>query len=94
MLMSGRRRHERFQPGRPWDGHVCVRRDVIVQLQADGHLVAIGSAPSVVGERLRLDVASGEQALAIDVEVVDSRPVILAGGLRHRVELEVLDGGR
>jgi hypothetical protein len=88
--MSGRRRHERFRPARPWDGQLTVLRDVHVQPEADGHLTALSLAPGVVGEELRLDIASGDRSAALAVRVVESRPVILSGGVRHQVRLQVL----
>jgi hypothetical protein len=94
MLTSGRRRSERFAPGEPWDGSVSVMRDVIVQLESDGRLVAFAEAAGVVGEVMRLDLSGGGDALALDVEVLDSRPVIVECGVRHRVRLEVVADGR
>ncbi len=88
--MSGRRRHERFRPGRPWDGRLNVLRDVHVQAGTDGHLTALAHTPGVVGEELRLDLAGGSRVLTLRVRVVESRPVILSGGLRHQVRLQVL----
>ena len=89
--MSGRRRYERFRPAGPWDGRLSVLRDVHVQEQADGRLVALGHAPGVIGEELRLHLAGGGEAMTLTVKVVESRPVILEGALLHQVELEVLE---
>jgi hypothetical protein len=69
-------------------------RDVVVHVQDDRRLVAFGGAPGVVGEVLRLDVSGGGDSLALDVEVLESRPVILGGTVRHRVELEVIERAR
>lgn len=92
--MSGRRRHERFAPAQPWDGALKVLRDVIVQEELDGGLVAFGQAPGVVGEQLTLDMAGGGYVVTLAVRVRESRPVILEGRVRHRVRLEVLDRSR
>lgn len=91
MQTSGRRRHERYSPGEPWDGRISVMRDVIVQNEGGGRLVAFGGAAGVVGEVMRLDLSGGGDRLALDVEVLDSRPVVLAGAVRHRVQLEVIE---
>jgi hypothetical protein len=88
--MAGRRRSERFRPAGPWDGRLRVLRDVHVQEESDGRLVALGHAPGVVGEELRLDLAGGGHALTLTVRVVECRPVILGGALLHQVELEVV----
>jgi hypothetical protein len=69
-------------------------RDVVLHVQDDGGLVAFGGAAGVVGEVLRLDVSGGGDSLALDVEVLDSRPVILGGTVRHRVQLEVIERAR
>jgi hypothetical protein len=69
-------------------------RDVVLQVQDDGRLVAFGGAAGVVGEVLRLDVSGGGDSLALDVEVLESRPVILGGTVRHRVQLEVIERAR
>jgi len=63
-------------------------RDVIVQVDHDheNRLVAFGGAAGVVGEVMRLDLSGGGDALALDVEVLDSRPVVLGGSVRHRVD--------
>jgi hypothetical protein len=91
MQTSSRRRHERYSPGQPWNGRVSVMRDVLVQLEASGRLVTFGVAAGVVGEIMRLDLSGGGDTLALDVEVVDSRPVIFGGAVRHRVQLEVIE---
>ena len=88
--MSGRRRYERFQPTQPWDGHLRVLQDVIVQLDSAGQLVAFGHLPGVIGEVVRLDLSGGGRAISLDVRVDESRPVIVDGGVRHRLSFEVV----
>ena len=92
--MSGRRKHERFAPGQPWDGTIKVLRDVIVQRGAGGSLVAIGQVPGVIGEHLTLDLAGGGHRVTCRVQVRESRPVIVDGSVRHRIQLDVLEGSR
>lgn len=92
--MSGRRRHERFAPAHPWDGAMKVLRDVIVQRDGEGGLVAIGQVPGVVGEHLVLDLAGGGHVVTCVVCVEESRPVILDGSVRHRMRLGVLERRR
>jgi hypothetical protein len=89
--MSGRRRHPRFAPAQSWDGAVRILRDVIVQAEPDGRLVAIGHAPGVAGEELALELDGGGHSVSLRVQVLESRPVILDGGVRHRIQLEILD---
>jgi hypothetical protein len=92
--MSGRRRHERFAPGQPWDGTIKVLRDVIVQREVGGRLVAIGQVPGVIGEHLTLDLAGGGHRVTCRVQVKESRPVIVDGSVKHRIQLDVLEGSR
>ena len=92
--MSGRRKHERFAPGQPWDGTIKVLRDVIVQREPGGSLVAIGQVPGVIGEQLILDLAGGGHRVTCRVQVRESRPVIVDGSVRHRIQLDVLEGRR
>ena len=90
VAMSGRRQHERFQPGQPWDGTLRVMRDVIVQ-EAAGELVTIGHAPAAIGELLTLDLTGGGHVVTCRVRVQESRPVIMDGHVRHRIRLVVLE---
>lgn len=89
--MSGRRSHPRFAVTNPWGGVIKILRDVVVSRTERGELLAVSNAPAIVGETLSLDLIGGGQAVAIKVQVVDSRPVIVDGAVRHRVRLLPLD---
>lgn len=88
--MAGRRRDQRYAPASPWDGSLRVLRDVIVHEEPEGTLVAFGRSPGVVGEELTLDLAGGGRVVRLAVRVLDSRPVVLEGGVRHRMRLDVV----
>jgi hypothetical protein len=90
VFMSGRRSHPRFAVATPWDGAVRVLREVVIQRSGDDELVAIGHLPAVVGEEMTLDVLSAGSTLEVRVRVLDSRPVIVDGSVRHRVRLAVV----
>jgi hypothetical protein len=79
----------RFSVSNPWGGVIRTLRDVVVQRTGPYECVAIAHAPGVVGETLRLDLLGGGQVLALDVRVIESRPVIVDGTVRHRVRLAV-----
>jgi hypothetical protein len=79
----------RFSVSAPWGGVIRTLRDVVVQRTGPYECVAITHAPGVVGETLRLDLLSGGQTLGLDVRVIESRPVILEGTVRHRLRLAV-----
>jgi hypothetical protein len=67
-----------------------VLQDVIVQLESAGQLVAFGHVPGVVGEMVRLDLSGGGRTMSLDVRVGESRPVIVDGGVRHRLSFDVI----
>jgi hypothetical protein len=89
--MSGRRRNPRFAPAQAWEGAVRILRDVIVQAEPDGQLMALGQAPGVAGEELDLELAGAGESVSLRVQVVDSRPVIFDGGVRHWIRLQILE---
>jgi len=67
-----------------------VLQDVIVQLEPVGRLVAFGHLPGVVGEVVRLDLSGGGHTISLEVRVGESRPVIVDGGVRHRLLFDVV----
>jgi len=92
--MSGRRRHPRFAAAQAWDGAVRILRDVMVHAEPDGRLLALGQAPGVAGETLGLELAGAGESVSLRVQVVGSRPVIVDGGVRHWVRLEILEAAQ
>jgi hypothetical protein len=89
--MRDRRDHHRFALGAPWKGTLRVLRDVLVQHGNANEMVVIGNSPSVVGEVMTLEVVGGGASVSLDVRVLETRPVLVAGMLRHQVRLAVLD---
>jgi hypothetical protein len=85
--MSGRRSHPRFAVANPWSGAIRILRDVVIDRTERDELLAVSNAAAVVGEMLSLDLIGGGQNVAIKVRVIDSRPVIIDGTVRHRVRL-------
>jgi hypothetical protein len=88
--MSGRRSHPRFAVAEPWDGTMRVLRDVIVDRRATDELVAVSHAPAVLGEQMALDLLGGGESLRLRVQVIESRPLVLDGAVRHRLRLALL----
>jgi hypothetical protein len=72
----------------PTDGVVRVFRDVIVRRESDEEWIAISREAAVVGETLVLDVDEGEERQRFTVCVIESRPVIVDGDMRHRIRLQ------
>jgi hypothetical protein len=89
--MSGRRSHSRFVVANPWDGAVRVLRDVVVDRTDRNELLAVSHVPGIAGEEMTLDLIGGDVVLALQVKVIESRPVIVDGSVRHRIRLGILD---
>jgi hypothetical protein len=89
--MSGRRSHSRFVVANPWDGAVRVLRDVVVDRTDRNELLAVSHVPGIAGEEMTLDLIGGGVVLALQVKVIESRPVIVDGSVRHRIRLGILD---
>ena len=68
-----------------------VLRDVVVDRTTDNELFAVSVAPGVVGEDMSLELITGVDRRSLRVRVLDSRPVIVSGGVQHRLKLAVID---
>jgi hypothetical protein len=88
----GRRSQPRFTVVNPWEGTMRVLRDVVVDRNGDSELYAVSVAPGVVGEEMSLELIAGVSRRSLRVRVTDSRPVIVSGGVQHRLQLAMLDG--
>ena len=89
--MSGRRSHPRFAVATPWNGAIRILRDVVVNRTGDDELLAVSNAAAIVGEVLSLELMGAGQTAMTKVRVLDSRPVIIEGTVRHRVRLYLMD---
>lgn len=89
--MSGRRSHPRFAVAIPWNGAMRVLRDVIVDRTGRDELLAVSHVPAITGEDMSLDLISAGRNLALKVKVLESRPVMVEGAVRHRIRLAVTD---
>lgn len=90
--MSGRRSHPRFAVAEPWEGTMRVLRDVIVDRQGAHELLAVSQAPGILGEEMSLDLLGGGESLRLRVQVIESRPLVVDGAVRHRVRLALVNG--
>jgi hypothetical protein len=75
-----------------WDGAVQLLRDVTVVRRSDRELMMVCDTPAAVDETMTLDLRAGAQAASLRVRVVDSKPIFVAGRMRHEVRLEVAGG--
>ena len=76
----------------PAAGALRIFPDVVVRQDGPDEWTGISRQPAVAGETLVLDVAQfdtveGEIYRRLPVCVVESRPVIVDGDMRHRIRL-------
>jgi hypothetical protein len=57
---------------------------------ADDELSVVSETPGVVDEVMSLGLTSREGQMHLQVRVLDSRPLIINGVVRHRLRLRVL----
>lgn len=88
--MSSRRSHPRFVVASPWDGAMRVLRDVVIQCAEGNELQAVSHVPAVAGEEMTLDLMTAGTTLGLRVRVIDSRPMMADGSVRHRIRLAVI----
>jgi hypothetical protein len=67
-----------------------VLRDVVIHRTDRNELQAFSHVPAVAGEEMTLDLMGAGVTLGLKVKVIDSRPVMVEGAVRHRVRLSVL----
>jgi hypothetical protein len=87
--MLGRRSYKRFKVTPSAKGVMRILRDIVVQWTRDNEWTAIAREAGVVGEILVLDLGVGEVPLRYPVRVLESRPVIIEGTVRHQLRLQV-----
>ena len=85
--MSGRRNYHRYGVNNA-GGSLRVVRDVVIRRGVANEFVVISDEPAAVGELLTLERLIDGLQTAIEVAVVDSRPAIVNGSMRHRVRLK------
>ena len=72
-------------------GILRVLREVTVRRGLGGEFIAISDAPATIGERLTLERIVNGTLVTVPVCVVDSRPAVVRGTLRHRLRLQQSD---
>ena len=86
--MFGRRSYARFSIEPSGHGVLRVLRDVIVQEIGSDELTVVGREAAAVGDVLTLELPTLGDGPALSVRVVDSRPLVVDGALRHRLRLQ------
>ena len=87
--MSGRRGHQRLDIGSQTSGAVRVLRNAVIERVDHQELVALSQTPAAVGDEMFMELFSGHGCLALQVRVLDSCPVVIAGSVRHRLRVRV-----
>jgi hypothetical protein len=70
-----------------------VLRDVVIQRTERDGLYAISQGPAIADEVMTLDLMGAGATLGLRVRVIDSRPVMVEGSVRHQIRLEVVSNG-
>jgi len=70
-----------------------VLRDVVVNRTATQELTAVSNISGVVGEEMSLALLGAGADLGLRVKVLESRPVIVDGSLRHRLTFALVGNG-
>ncbi|HJR59024.1 MAG TPA: hypothetical protein VJ813_06500 [Vicinamibacterales bacterium] len=68
-----------------------VLRDVIIQRTEGDELQAVSQVPGISGEEMTLDLMGAGTTLGLRVRVIDSRPVMVEGSVRHRLRLALVN---
>ena len=87
--MSGRRSNYRYGITNA-EGILQVLRDVTVRRGVENEFVAISDEPAVSGELLMLERIVDGATVAAKVCVVESRPALVGGSVRHRLRLKAI----
>lgn len=87
--MLGRRSHVRVVIAGA-EGVLSLRRDIAVRVNSEGHIVAVGRDAGVIGEYVR--VAFPNEQIDVLAEVVESKPIICDGAVRHRLLMRRVGG--
>jgi hypothetical protein len=89
--MRRTRRDTRYLLSRPWEGTLRVPGDVVIERhdEEQGELWVVSALSVRRDELLSLDLPG--PARRYTVRVVESRPVLVDGSVRHRLRLAVVD---
>ncbi len=88
--MRRTRRDMRYVLSAPWEGTLRIPGDVVIERHDEDlkELWVVSSTPAHREEMLTLDLARPARSLI--VRVVESRPVLVEGLVRHRLRLAIV----
>ena len=90
--MADRRSHPRYAVLYSWDGAVQLLRDVTVLRRRARELTFICETPAALDETMTLDLRAGSDAASLRVRVLESKPILVGGKVRHEVRAEMAGG--
>ena len=88
--MSGRRSHARFAVIPAAEARFRLLRDIVVQGVDSGDITAISREPGIVGELVTVEMPRQRMTELLSIQVVDSRPFLMEGNLRHQLKLRTI----
>lgn len=83
--MLGRRSHARISLESGAEGVLSVACDIAVRKSGEEHLIAISRNAAAIGERVRVLLAADD--VDVMVEIVESKPIVCDGAVRHRLRM-------
>jgi hypothetical protein len=87
--MLGRRSYARVTLGEGAEGTLCLARDIGVTEQTDGEWIATSREAGVIGETVL--VALLDEGVTLQARIVESKPLVTDGAVRHRLCLRKID---
>jgi hypothetical protein len=87
--MLGRRSHARVSLESDAEGVLSLARDIWVRVSDAGLLIAISRDAVAVGERVR--VLLSEDDVDLFAEIIESKPMVCDGAVRHRLVMRCPD---
>lgn len=87
--MLGRRSYTRVMIADGAEGVLRLARDIGLHERHDGDWTAVSREPGVIGEIVLVDLL--DEAVTVAARVVESRPIVTEGAVRHRLWLRKLD---
>lgn len=87
--MLGRRSYARITIGEGAEGVLCLATDIGVVEETAGQWIATSREAGVLGESVL--VALLDEGITLQARVVESKPVVTDGAVRHRLCLRRID---
>lgn len=86
--MLGRRSYTRVTIAQGAEGVLCLSRDVAVTERTEGEWVATSREAGRLGETVLVSML--DEGVTLQAQVVDSKPIVTDGVVRHRLWLRAV----